>query len=296
VATKTESGFTFNDRHPISSGMDQSISVSLQFVCVVLFYRSHLQSANTTMFDELIDCIESNGMNPLPIAIKSLKDPESLALVNDLLTQSQAKIVINTTGFSSNRVASPDLCSQPSQFLSPLNANIPVLQLVLSSSTEQDWLDFSQGLRSRDIAMQIVLPEMDGRIITRAVSFKAQAFYAERCQTAVVHYALHQERANFVVTLAKKYCQLAEKSNATKRIGLILANYPTKDGRIGNGVGLDTPASTINILTALQDAGYPVENIPDTGTDLIKALLGAVTNNPDTIDQLPCWQSMAVDE
>ncbi|MCJ8275078.1 MAG: cobaltochelatase subunit CobN, partial [Psychrosphaera sp.] len=168
--------------------------------------------------------------------------------------------------------------------------------LVLSSSTEQDWQDFSQGLRSRDIAMQIVLPEMDGRIITRAISFKAQAFYSERCQTSIVSYALHKERANFVVSLAKKYCQLATKPNEQKRIGLILANYPTKDGRIGNGVGLDTPASTINILQALQDAAYPVEGIPDTGTDLIKALLGAVTNNPDTIDQLPCWQSLAVDE
>ncbi|NQZ23022.1 MAG: cobaltochelatase subunit CobN [Colwellia sp.] len=265
-------------------------------VCVLLFYRSHLQSSNTEMFDQLISCIEQQGMNPLPIAISSLRDHESITLVNNLLEQTQAKIIINTTGFSCNRAASPDLSSQPSQFVSPFSLNIPVLQLILSSSTLEDWQSYSQGLRNRDIAMQVVLPEMDGRIITRAVSFKAQAYYSERCQTSVIQYQLNQERAEFVVSLAAKYCQLSIKPNNEKRIALIVANYPTKDGRIGNGVGLDTPASTVNILHALAKQGYLVDAIPESGTALIKELLGAVTNNPDTLHHLPCWQSLSVDE
>jgi len=265
-------------------------------VCVLLFYRSHLQSSNTDMFDQLIRCIEKQGMNPLPIAISSLRDHESITLVNNLLEQTQAKIIINTTGFSCNRAASPDLSSQPSEFVSPFSLNIPVLQLILSSSTLEDWQSYSQGLRNRDIAMQVVLPEMDGRIITRAVSFKAQAYYSERCQTSVIQYQLNQERADFVVSLAANYCQLSIKPNSEKRIALIVANYPTKDGRIGNGVGLDTPASTVNILHALAEQGYPVNSIPESGTALIKELLGAVTNNPDTLHHLPCWQSLSVDE
>ena len=130
-----------------------------------------------------------------------------------------------------------------------------MLQLVLSSSTEDDWNNYSQGLRARDIAMQVVLPEMDGRIVTRAVSFKAEAYWSERCEISVVRYTLHQERAGFVAELAKRFINLATKPNSEKRLALILANYPTKDGRIGNGVGLDTPASTINILQALKDNG-----------------------------------------
>jgi len=265
-------------------------------VCAVLFYRSHLQSANTAMFDALIECIEAQGLNPLPIAIASLKDSESITLVNALLEQSDASLIINTTGFASNTVSSPDLSSEPTDFTSPFTKNIPVLQLILSSSTEEDWQNYSQGLRSRDIAMQVVLPEMDGRIVTRAVSFKTESHFCERCEISVVRYALHQERATFVAELAKRFCTLAEKPNTEKRIGLILANYPTKDGRIGNGVGLDTPASTINILNALKESAYPVENIPDNGTDLIKELLGAVTNNPNTLHQLPCWQSISLED
>ncbi|MBN3561688.1 cobaltochelatase subunit CobN [Aliamphritea spongicola] len=265
-------------------------------VALLLFYRSHLQSANTGMFDHLIDVLRSEGLNPLPLAIASLKDPESMALVNALLEQSDAKLILNTTGFASNTVASPDLCSQPSEFYSPFSREVPVLQLVLSSSTEDDWQQYSQGLRSRDIAMQVVLPEMDGRVITRALSFKAESHFAERSEISVVRYALHEERARFVAKLSLAYCRLANKANADKRVGVILANYPTKDGRIGNGVGLDTPASTVNILNAMADAGFPVENIPATGDDLIKELLGSVTNNPNTLHTLPCWQSMAIDE
>lgn len=265
-------------------------------VCAILFYRSHLQSANTAMFDGLIDVLESQGLQPLPIAIASLKDPESLVLVNALIEQADAKLIINTTGFASNTVSAPDLSSQPSTFQSPFTKSIPVLQLVLSSSTEEDWQSSSQGLRSRDIAMQIVLPEMDGRIVTRAISFKSEAYYCERCEISVVRYALHQERATFVAKLAARYCELSTKTNSEKRIALILANYPTKDGRIGNGVGLDTPESTINILRALAEDNYPVVDIPENGTALIEALLESVTNNPNTLHNLPCWQSISMDD
>ena len=277
----------------------QAESVSAQQVaghnvCLLLFYRSHLQSANTGMFDALIRVLEAQGLQPLPVAIASLKDPESLTLVNALIEQSDARLILNTTGFASNRVSAPGLSAEPTTFQSPFSRDIPVLQLILSGSTQEDWEQYSQGLRSRDIAMQVVLPEMDGRIISRALSFKAESRYSERCEISVIQYQLHQERAEFVAELALRYCTLSQKANQDKRIALILANYPTKDGRIGNGVGLDTPASTINILQALQQAGYPVENIPADGDGLIRELLAAVTNNPTTLHYLPCWQSLDV--
>jgi cobaltochelatase CobN len=63
---------------------------------------------------------------------------------------------------------------------------------------------------------------------------------------------------DFVAELARRWVELARVPNADKRIALILANYPTRDGRIGNGVGLDTPAAALNILRALQAEGYPL--------------------------------------
>ncbi len=265
-------------------------------IVLLIFYRSHLQSGNTAMFDGLIKSLEQGGLQPLPVAVASLKDKESLVLINQLIESSGASLLINTTGFASNTVASPDLSSEPTGFESAFIHDLPVLQLVLSSSTEEDWQSHKQGLRSRDIAMQVVLPEMDGRVITRAVSFKAENHFSESGEISVVRYCLHAERAEFIAQLAKRYCSLAQKTNAEKRVALILANYPTKDGRIGNGVGLDTPASTINILNALAQQGYPIDAIPDTGTGLIEALLESVTNNPNTLHQLPCWQSLALED
>jgi len=271
-------------------------NLQTQPVVLVVFYRSHLQSGNTAMFDGLLDIIEQENLIPLAIAVSSLKDHVSVGLIETLAEQTNAKVILNTTGFAANRVGSPDLASEPTDFQSAFASPIPVLQLILSGSTQDDWQAQTQGLRSRDVAMQIVLPEMDGRIITRAVSFKALSHYNETAQVDLVRYELHPERARFVAQLAKRYANLASKPNAEKRIAFVLANYPTKDGRIGNGVGLDTPASTVNLLKALESAGYPIEDIPEHGNGLIEALLGAVTNNPNTLHERGCWQSLSLED
>jgi cobaltochelatase CobN len=265
-------------------------------VVILAFYRSHLQSGNTAMFDGLIGALEQQGLVPLAVAVSSLKDDLSVGLIESLVERTQAKVILNTTGFAANRVGSPDLASEPTDFQSAFSSPIPVLQLILSGSTQEDWQQQTQGLRSRDVAMQIVLPEMDGRIITRALSFKVLSHYNELAQVDLVRYELHLERAQFVAELAKRYATLANKPNHEKRIAFVLANYPTKDGRIGNGVGLDTPASTVNLLTALEAAGYPIQDIPEHGNALIEALLGAVTNNPTTLHERGCWQSLALED
>ncbi|MEL0659513.1 cobaltochelatase subunit CobN [Psychromonas arctica] len=269
---------------------------SEQSVVALIFYRSHLQSANCEMFDQFIELMSANGLNPLPIVISSLKDEQAMSVVNQLLSVHDCRLILNSTGFAANSVSSPGLSSQPNSFKRLFAVDIPILQLVLSSSTLQDWTDYKQGLRSRDIAMQVVLPEMDGKVLTRAISFKTEAFFDEKTQISLVQYQLHSERALFVIELAKKYIQLSRTDNKNKRIALILANYPTKDGRIGNGVGLDTPNSTVNILNALKDADYPIDSVPENGNKLIETLLESVTNNPNTLHHLACWQSLSLSD
>lgn len=273
-------------RQTTTQGLEQAPVVAL------LFYRSHLQSGNTRMFDGLMAGLVEQGMNPIALAITSLKDPQALALVNHTIKQSNTKLVLSSLGFASNKVDAPSLSSSPTQFKLPIEGDIPVLQLVLSSTTSEAWREHKQGLRSRDIAMQVVLPEMDGHVLTRAISFKSMGYYSKLCQIDLVGYELEPERAQFVARLAKGYCRLSHKANHDKRIALILANYPTKDGRIGNGVGLDTPQSAINVLQAMQDAGYAIDTVPENGNALIEALLESVTNNPNTLHHLPCWQSL----
>lgn len=263
-----------------------------QPVAALLFYRNHLESANTTAFDQLIEILQQQGLNPLPIATLSLKNPQCLETVNHLLQQTQASVIINTTGFSVSTLSDQSDSHAPAaeRYFS---RDVPVLQAILAANNREDWLQ-SPGLRARDIAMNIALPEIDGRLITRAISFKEQQGYSERTENAVIGYQLEPGRATFVAELAARWARLAWVPNTQKRIALILANYPTKDGRIGNGVGLDTPASTLNLLHAMQATGFPVADIPDNGTALVQQLLNGVTNELSNIDYRHCHQSLAL--
>src|SRR5690606_14507892 len=108
---------------------------------------------------------------------------------------------------------------------------------------ESAWAESPRGLGPRDLAMNIALPEVDGRIITRAIAFKAAARFDARTECAIVVPRVAPGRAAFVADLAANWARLRRTPPGARRIALVLANYPNRDGRIGNGVGLDTPAS-----------------------------------------------------
>ncbi|MBV6286185.1 cobaltochelatase subunit CobN [Pseudomonas aegrilactucae] len=259
-----------------------------QPVVPILFYRSHLQAANTAFIDAFCERLHNAGLNPLPIAVASLKEAGCLEQVELWLDQVDAALIINTTGFAQSSPQQPHL--------RPFRRDIPVLQAICAQDNQPAWEASEQGLGARDLAMHIVLPELDGRIISRPISFKDLAWRSERSQSDVVCYKPHLERMDFVAELARRWCALACLDNTQKRVALILANYPTRDGRIGNGVGLDTPAAALGILQALRGQGYPVGPLPDSGTALIQALLGGVSNDLDTLDQRPCAQSLALED
>ncbi|MFV2055640.1 MAG: cobaltochelatase subunit CobN [Thiohalomonadales bacterium] len=257
-------------------------------VAAIIFYRSHLQTGNTEAFDQFCEICLEVGLSPLPIATASLKDPLCLAVVNELLHAAAVSVVINTTGFSMGLFE-----ASSSELTSGLAGNnIPVLQAIMAGITEPDWEKSSVGLYSSDIAMNIALPEVDGRIISRAISFKAISHRCERSQSDIVGYRLQPTRARFVAELARKWALLGDKANAQKRIALILANYPGHDARIGNGVGLDTPASVINILRRLASTGFEISELPPHGDALIKSLQGSVTNTLDDLALRGCLQSL----
>jgi cobaltochelatase CobN len=170
------------------------------------------------------------------------------------------------------------------------------LQLICSSSEVVQWAESWQGLNPRDLAINVALPEVDGRIITRAVSFKAVETNHPRLRTPVLHYAPEASRIEFVADLAARWIKLRRTPPAEQKIALILANYPTRDGRIANGVGLDTPASCIEILEGLVSASYRVENSPATGEELIKLLTAGVTNDLEGFALRPVYQSVGIEE
>lgn len=256
-------------------------------VVALLFYRAHLQAGNLAAFDGLIAALRARGLNPLPIAVASLKDADGRAAVEELLQRTNSALVLNTTGFA---IASLE---HDGSREGALGLDRPVLQVIVSGGNGEDWRAQPSGLGPRDLAMNVVLPEVDGRIITRAVSFKGLARRSARAEVDVAEYQLEPERAAFVAELAARWIRLARTPAHERRVALVLANYPARDGRLGNGVGLDTPASTVVILQALADAGYPVAELPEDGRALMTRLQASVTNELALNAARPAEQSLS---
>ncbi len=259
-------------------------------VAALLFYRAHLQAGNLAAFDALIAEMKKAGLSPLPISLSSLKESECRRAVEELLAHSGAAIVLNTTGFA---IASLDAGGSSE---GALGLGRPVLQVIVSGGNAEDWQSGQTGLSSRDLAMSVVLPEIDGRIITRAVSFKGLARRSRRAEALVTEYQIVPDRAAFVAELAARWVELARTPPGERRIALVLANYPARDGRLGNGVGLDTPASTVAILRALEQAGYVTTDLPNDGPELMARLTSQVTNELSSMPARPALQSLSVQD
>ncbi|HYM03017.1 MAG TPA: cobaltochelatase subunit CobN [Stellaceae bacterium] len=244
-------------------------------VAAIVFYRALVQGGNTAPIDALIAALAERGLNPLPIFVMSLRDPQSAAILGEALADAPPDIVLNGTGFA---IATPGTTRQAGPFDV---ADCPVLQIIFAGGDEASWRAGTRGLDARDIAMNVALPEVDGRIITRALSFKSPPHRDPATEADLVDYRAVPDRIAFVADLARNWTRLRRTPPAARRVVLVLANYPNRDGRIGNGVGLDTPASTIEVLRALDAAGYRVTDIPESGDALIARLLEGPTNSTE---------------
>ena len=249
----------------------------------LVIYKSHVQSADTAAFSSLAALLARHGFRVVTIAVTSLKDPRCLALLERTLAAERAVLVINTTGFAIARAANEALTSRPTRPAWPLHHAVPVLQATFASTTEEDWEAMALGLCTRDIAMQVALPELDGRIITRAIGFKAALHRHERAQYDSVRFVLHEERASFVAQLAQRWHRLQVIPAHEKRVTIVLANYPADDASLGSGIGLDTPASTAALVQALKEAGYHIEHAPASGEALMQRLRAGVTNQAESL-------------
>ncbi|BAU64875.1 cobaltochelatase [Stanieria sp. NIES-3757] len=256
----------------------------------ILFYRSHYLAGNTLVIDALCEALVARNLEPLPIFISSLREKEVQAELLNIFQSQPIQILLNTTSFALAKI------NDESQIQFWQQLNIPVLQVILSGSTKAQWETSWQGLTPRDVAMNVALPEVDGRIITTAISFKSIKNWQEKLETDVVIYQPDCDRINFVADLAANWVKLKQTPLHQRKVALILANYPNKDGRIANGVGLDTPASCIEILTACAKAGYLVEDLPASGDELIRLLTTGITNDLESRHIRPVYQSLSVGE
>ncbi|KQW27518.1 cobalt chelatase [Rhizobium sp. Root274] len=260
------------------SEQDQPLSLTLSLaagrgnVTPICFYRALVQSGETAPVEAMVEALKAQGLIPLPVFVSSLKDQVSVDTLRAIFAVAPPAVVINTTGFA---VSTPG-AEKPSTVLDETGA--VVLQAIFSSSPRDTWETSSQGLSARDLAMSVALPEVDGRVLSRAVSFKSIPRFDERVEANLVSHEPDPGRMRFVAELAANWAKLRATEPADRLVALVMANYPNRDGRLGNGVGLDTPAGTIEVMRAMCGAGYDVSDLPADGDALMQALMAGPTN------------------
>jgi cobaltochelatase CobN len=248
----------------------------------VLFYRAQQLAGNTAYVEALCQAIEAAGGRPVPVYCASLRTPEPVllellgtvdALVTTVLAAGGAVPATVTAGGADDTWNVAHLAA----------LNIPILQGLCLTSSRTQWSDNDDGMSPLDVATQVAVPEFDGRIITVPFSFK------EIDDEGLISYVADPERCARVAGLAVRQARLRHIPVSDKRVALVFSAYPTKHARIGNAVGLDTPASAVGLLAAMRDAGYQIGEVPGVdaqdGDALIHALIERGGQDPDWLTE-----------
>ena len=237
----------------------------------ILFYRAHWLSGNTLFIDALCEALTAKGFNVLPVFAYSLKEqtdrerPAVFDYFYSPLGVCLPDVLICTMSFALGSALLNGPTPDEWQADSLRTLGIPIVQAIASGMERDAWELSARGLAPLDTAMNVALPEFDGRIISVPISFKGSG--------DEVRYIPVPDRVERVAGLAQRLAVLRRKPNREKRIAIILTNQPGRASRIGNAVGLDAPASLIKLFEALSSQGYALTDIPSDGDTLIHDLI-----------------------
>ncbi len=247
----------------------------------VVFYRTHLLGGNTLFVDALVEALERAGANALPVYCYSLRaDAERRVPALEMLKGRVDCLVTTVLASGGSNAADAQSGAGPEGWLEwevPAleKLEVPVVQGICATSSREAWVETDAGLSPLDAAWQVAIPEFDGRIVSVPFSFKERVEDASPVGAPLTLYRADPERTERLAGLAARFARLGRLPNGTKKVAILLSNYPTKHSRVGNAVGLDTPASAVRLLREMKGAGYRVDGAPEEGDALIHALIKA---------------------
>lgn len=230
----------------------------------VVFYRSHLSAGDCAPIDRLIEALRRRGFAAHGLFVPSLKHGAAASWLRAELTACPPAAIVNATAFS----------GREGDAGSPLDtAGCPVFQIALAGARREDWAEAARGLSPADLAMHVVLPEVDGRLFAGVVSFKAGDEPDAELQFARRHHAPDAERIEAVTARIAAWHRLAATPRAERRSALVLSTYPGRADQMAHAVGLDTLASVRAVLGDLAAEGYDTCPAGDLAADLGRAAL-----------------------
>jgi cobaltochelatase CobN len=240
-------------------------STSTRPVVAIIFYRAALMAADAAPIDLLCDALAARGLAPAPLVVTSLKDKDAAEFVRDAIAQLKPALIITTTAFAAGEVFDRI-------------GDIPVLQAVIATTKRAAWAASARGLGAADLAMHVVLPELDGRVLAAAIAFKHPRDANETLAFTALANSPEPDRIAFVADRAAAHARLQALPRSDRRIAVLMPDYPGAPGRSGFAVGLDVPASVVSLLDDLSGAGYTIADAPTYSRALLDLINAAASD------------------
>lgn len=242
------------------------------------FYQTYWLNNNLAYIDSIIEAIEAQGANVIPVFHLRHKNADRGNNGADYIVEHyfmdegkpRIDVLISPMLFSLS-LASPDY----SGLLNKLG--VVCIQAMVSMGSYSLWRESDQGMRTMDVSFNAAQPEFDGNLITVPVATREQETIDPITGGLLNKYMPIPERSEKMVRLALNWARLRKIPNSKRRVAIIFHHYPPRNDRIGCAAGLDSFASVKAILEQLSSQGYDVEQTYESGNQLAEELLTRMT-------------------
>ena len=235
----------------VCSALDAFKEITTNKPLIILtFYRSFITAADLKPIIALFDALRLRGFEVIGLFTPSLKIPDAADWIISQIKNFKPVCIVNATSFS----------GKGSSGNSPLDAgDVPVFQVALSTSKRSAWKGADRGLSPADMAMHVVLPEVDGRIFSGVASFKEAGEKNAKLEFSRVEHQPDQERILAIADKVYRWHRLQTIPLEAQQPALILSTYPGRPWQMAHAVGLDVLASAQSILEDLRHISVPLQ-------------------------------------
>ena len=246
-------------------------------VIPVVFYRALLLADDTAAVDALCAALAARGLSPAPMVVPSLKDREADTLLREAFARLDPALIVTMTAFAAGGDGNKASALEA--------AGVPVLQAIGATTKRAAWRDSPRGLNAADLAMHVVLPELDGRVLAGAIAFKEPLPPHDGLAFTALASRPEPDRVEMVADRIAAYVRLRALPRRQRRIAMLMPDYPDAKGRSGYAVGLDVPASVVAALADLAAAGYAISDTPQSPRALLDGLAAGAKDGALTLAQ-----------
>ena len=232
-------------------------------VVPIIFYRAMLLAGDTAPVDTLCAALTARGLAAAPLFVTSLKDRDATPFLRGALRQLGPAAIVTMTGFAASGASDTTALD---------GFDAPLFQIVSATTRRTAWRDSPRGLGAADLAMHVVLPELDGRVLTGVVAFKDALARSEELAFTAVASRVEPDRMAIAANRVGAWVRLARLPRRNRRVAILMPDYPGAKDRAGYAVGLDVPASVLAAIRDLREAGYSADGAPDTSRALLDGL------------------------